>query len=337
MPLDDVIPAEKRDLARRAIRAAFGDSRIEALAQLPNGASGPAAVFRLGIEGADFLLRMEGPRDGFRDPARQYMCLKIAGDAGVSPRLIYSDAQDGVAITEFVRTTRDAQDWSRMDRLGAIVGTIKALHAAPLFPRLMPYVDCVGNLIGQAHAGGVLAGEAVREHLRLYGVLAAAYPRDERDTVSSHNDLNPSNVLFTGQRPWIVDWESAFAADRYVDLTAVTNFFAVDEADEALILKTYFGSGLREYHRARLFLMQQVNRMFYAVVLLGSVAAVEPGFRLTRDGLDTPRFNEVRGEMTTLVTHAGRKRFACVFLNEMLHGLRSPRFASSIALMRMPG
>ena len=175
--------------------------------------------------------------------------------------------------------------------------------------------------------------EAVQEHLRLYAELAAGYPRQDPALVSSHNNLNPSNILFARNRAWIVDWESAFAADRYVDLAAIANFYAVNAYDEEMVLRIYFGESLNEYQRARAFLMQQLNRMFYALVLLNSVAAAKPRTRLTAAQLSTPRFSEVRGDLSSVAAHEGRLRFGCVFLNEMKWHLQSPRFAEALRLV----
>ncbi len=78
-------------------------------------------------------------------------------------------------------------------------------------------------------ATGILPAKALEKHRRYFGELVKAYPGEKRgnaDFVSSHNDLNPGNVLFQGDKAWLVDWESAFAADRYVDLAAIANFFA---------------------------------------------------------------------------------------------------------------
>jgi thiamine kinase-like enzyme len=329
---DGVIPPDKREPVLRAIRVAFGNSTVKSAVRLAGGASGPAAVFRISVNDADFLLRIEGQTADLRDPARQYACLKIAGEAGVAPRLVYADEGNGVAITDFIHTTPVPEGAARAARLQALVETVKTLHRTPLFPGLMPYLECIDILIRQARTTGILPAAVLQEHLPLYGELASVYPRRDSDSVSSHNDLNPSNVLFAGERPWIVDWESAFAADRYVDIAAVANFFADNEADEDLVLRTYFGSGLDQYHRARFFLMQQANRMFYAMVLLNSVAATAPATRLTAACLSTPRYNEVRGEMALLATHNGRLRFGCVFLTEVLYHLRSRRFAESVAL-----
>ncbi|WP_163592603.1 phosphotransferase, partial [Klebsiella pneumoniae] len=82
--------------------------------------------------------------------------------------------------------------------------------------------------------------------------------------VSSHNDLNPRNILYDGRRLWLVDWEAAFLPDRYFDLAALANFFTATPEDEVLLQATYWSAPPREAQAARLYLARQVNHLYYA-------------------------------------------------------------------------
>jgi aminoglycoside phosphotransferase (APT) family kinase protein len=331
-PLDAAIPFERRAAVQAALETGFPGAEVLAAAPVSGGASG-AQVFRLTIGGADRLLRLEGPRDALRDPARQHACMRIAAEAGVAPRLIHADAESGTAITDFIHPS-PADAMSRHDKLQALASGVATLHAAPLFPGLIDIFDGVGAVIAQAGRTGALPSAGMELMTGLFEDLTRRYPSAPGDVVSSHNDLNPGNVLFRDGRAWFVDWESAFAADRYMDLAAATNFFATDPDDEELILQTYFGPALEDRHRAQLFLMQQLNRLFYSAVLLNAAVAAQPDLRLTAQDLRTPRFGEIRGEAAAMATQAGRARFACAFLKEAAHAFETPRLAWASAQLR---
>jgi thiamine kinase-like enzyme len=328
-PLDAVIPLTKRE----AVLRAFGTSEIQAIERITNGASG-AGVFKVTANQTEYILRIEGQPDGLRDPARQYACLKIAADAGVAPRLIYADVNAGVAVTDFIVPDPTSVERSKAKSLRMIVKAVRDLHDAPLFPGLVDYLEGVDMLIRRCIETGILAKRAIEKHLKFYGELAAAYPRKNQDLVSSHNDLNPGNVLFQKERVWLVDWESAFAADRYVDLAAIANFFTTEESEKELVLQNYFGAALNDLHRARFFLMQQANRMFYAMVVLNFVAAAAPATKLTAADMKGIRWSEVRGEMAGINTNETKVRFASALLNETLLAFQSPRFNQAIALVK---
>ena len=330
-------PADRRPAVHRALQAAFGDAPVDAVERLPGGSSGPAAVYRISVASREYVLRIEGPPDGLRDPARQFECHRVAAAAGVAPPLIHAHAGDGISIAQFIRSTAGADSGSLGSRLVSIVNAVKSLHAAPLFPPLMPYLDCVGGLMRQVDAMGILPAAVLRRHEQSFGEVVSVYPRKERDIVSSHNDLNPSNVLFAGSRPWFVDWESAFATDRFVDLAAVTNFFGNSLDGAEIVLRTYFGAELNYHHRAQLYLMRYASHLFYAMVLLSAVAAAQPDVRITAAQLQDarrrwPTFEAIRGSMASLATHEGRLRFACAFLNDAARDLTDDRFSESLLL-----
>jgi thiamine kinase-like enzyme len=215
-----------------------------------------------------------------------------------------------------------------------IVRAVRKLHETPRFPGLVDYLEGVDMLIRSCMETGILPKKIIEKHLKFYAELAAAYPRKDLDLVSSHNDLNPGNVLFQGDRVWLVDWESAFAADRYVDLAAIANFFTTEESEKELVLQSYFGDALNDLHRARYFLMQQANRMFYAMVVLNFLAAAQPGIKLAAADMKGVWWSEVRKEMAGISTNETKARFAFAMLNEVLQAFQSAMFNQAIALVK---
>lgn len=334
-PMDDVIPFEKRRVVDQALKESFGTAKVGSIERITVGASA-AGVFKVEVEGAEYLLRIEGASDGFRDPRRQYVCLRIASDAGLAPQLFYANAEHGIAITAFVPSKPVPASSARREFLSMIANAVKHLHETPLFPVLVDYLDGVGSLIRSCKATGILPAEAMEDFFERYEELSVAYRGAGAELVSSHNDLNSGNVIFSGDRLWLVDWEAAFAADRYVDLAATANFFAKNDEEIEVILETYFGDGLNDFHRARLFLMQQINRTFYAMVMLNYVALANPGARLSPGDLNTTlRWSEARAALNDVSTSETKLRLACVLLREVSRAFGTPRFLE--ALERMKG
>jgi thiamine kinase-like enzyme len=121
-------------------------------------------------------------------------------------------------------------------------------------------------------AAGLLSKGEIEEIFTRYEQVCGAYPRLDSDMVSCHSDLKAENILFDGQRVWVVGWHAALLNDRYFDLAVAPNFVVTNDADEWTYLEQYFGQRPDEYQRARFFLMRQVMHMFSATVflLLGS-------------------------------------------------------------------
>lgn len=330
------IPEAKRPAVDRALTAAFGTTEMDSVRPLTGGLSG-ASIYRIRVGGIAYLLRIEGARDAFRDPGRWYGCMAAAAAAFLAPRVRYAHAADGVAIMDFIEEQSLVLDYrgTRADLIVEAAQSIRALHETPAFPPLIDYMDGMDGLIGVFQASGLIAPAAVEELFARYAVLRAGYRTAEGDRVSSHNDLNPRNILFDGARLWLVDWESSFLADRYVDLATLANVFAHTPEEEALLARTYFGEAPTAERQARLYLMRQINQVFYGVILLNGVAAERPDLRET--SLEAPSLAEIHQALGTgdfvLESWRGRLAYGKARLNAALDGLRSARFPEALALV----
>ncbi len=323
------VAAPRHDAARRAIASAFPGKKLESLEILAPGASG-AQVFRLVVGGEAFVLRVDGPADVHRDAARQYACMKIAAAAGVAPALIHADTVDAVSITRMVTSSAARPPLPRDRWLAALVDVLRRLHAAPLFPARGEYLDSMATIVSGFAQSGLMNSEGLAPLLSLWANLMRAYPRG-CDTVSSHNDFNPSNVIFEGATPWIIDWEASGATDRFVDIAALANWFTSDEAEVEQVLNLYFDGPPNPGQRARFVLMRQINRLFYGIMLVNAAAAEHSDVRLTlADMTDAPRLAAIRSEMPTIATFSGRLRFGLVFLGEALRGRRTAEFGAAL-------
>jgi aminoglycoside phosphotransferase (APT) family kinase protein len=285
------IPESKRPAVERALLSAFGTAETDAIAQLTGGLSG-ALVFRIRVGGIPYLLRIEGERSYFKDPARWYGCMRTAAEAFLAPRVRYASAEDGVAVIDYIAEQSLAHEYpgTRTDLVTELAQAARALHATPGFPVLTDYLDGMEGVLAQLRASALVRPEALSEILARYAELAAVYRGLPQDLVSSHNDLNPGNVLYDGTRLWLVDWESAFRADRWVDLATLANFFTRDAAEEDVLLRVYFGEAPDAARRARLFLAQQINHVFNGAIFLIGAAGERPQARLETTRLAAPSY-----------------------------------------------
>ncbi len=251
-------------------------------------------VFRIVVKGSPLLLKLILRSD---DPSRHYANMRAAAEAGLAPRVWYTNVEDRVSITDFV----DTVPLPAADALIRIPATLRAVHALPPFAPVPNRINttCMFLLndsperdafLERIRAAKLLPPAETEELFMRYQELAAVYPRRQSDMASSHNDLfKPDNVLFDGDRVWLVDWEAAFWNDRYADLAAIANMIVTNSADEAAFLKEYFGAPPNDYQSARLFLAQQVAHTFYAMVYLLLGSADEP-IDWSRPGPDTRDF-----------------------------------------------
>ncbi|MGY0036522.1 phosphotransferase family protein [Pedobacter sp. NJ-S-72] len=161
------------------------------------------------------------------------------------------------------------------------------------------------------------------------------YPWNDEDRVSSHNDLNPNNMVFDGEKIWIIDWDAAFKNDRYVDLAITANFHISVEEQEHVFLDSYFGSDLNDYNRARFFIMRQICRLVYAMLMFKLAATSKPTDMVHDPDMQKANLKDIKSQLgsgeVSLAAYQGQLLFGKALMNEALSNMRSRRFELSVA------
>lgn len=268
----DAFPAAQREIARAALVAAFGAASIGAVTPIAGGASG-ASPFRVEVGGRRYLVRVEGVPSPLRNP-HQYAAQRIAAAAGIAPRIHHIDETNRVAVTDFIETrplhTYPGGPRALLQSLGALLGR---LQAAPAFPHFVVYPDIVARLFAHVRRTGLFAAGVLDAHVERLERLRAAYAAGASCLVASHNDAIPSNILFDGERLWLIDWESAYRNDPLVDVATILDTLAPSPELEDVFLWAWLGHAPDAALRDRLHVIRALTRLYYAGVLLSASAA----------------------------------------------------------------
>jgi hypothetical protein len=334
--LIDSVPADRREAARLALASAFGRAPLTRLQPVSGGASG-ALIYRAEVAGRPYLLRLEKTeRVGFHDPVRSFACMRIAAEAGVAPPTHFADPATGAAIMAFVPQRPILEYPGGCEPLARALGALLArLQRAPAFPPITPYPDIIGFLLLQLRNSNLFAPGALAAHSEGFARIRAVYRWDPGSLVPSHNDPNRGNILFDGERLWLIDWESAFCNDPLVDITIVANYLASPAELEDALLQSWLGRAPDRLTRARLTLMRQFTRLFYGTMMLSSAAATPRGAPET---LDAPTLAEFGIALTegrfAIGTPETMHVFGKAFLREFLAGLSAPGFDEALTVAR---
>src|SRR4051812_41980224 len=225
-----MIPEAKKAAVARALQETLGVSEFEDIRRLNTAKLTSAHVFRIVVRGHPYLLRVITRTDANTDPTRQFTCMKIAAEAGLAPRVLFTSVEDRVSLTDFL----EARPLPAAEAAVHLAVTLQALHALSPFPRLVNDYDTAptfllrpsalrDSFIQRFQAAKILRQSETEELSQFYARVTAVYVRHDSDVVSSHNDLKPENMVFDGERVWLVDWEAAFLNDRYSDLAVMAN------------------------------------------------------------------------------------------------------------------
>jgi thiamine kinase-like enzyme len=254
----------------------------------------------------------------------------------LAPRVWCADPAEGVVVMDLVPVRPMATDYGGDGRakIVELAQALRVLHRTPKFPPLVDFMEGMGGLIAQQQATPLLLAAATEALHARFADVAQVYRTRDEDRVSSHNDLNPANVLYDGRRLWLIDWECAFLADRYVDLAAVANWFTQGPDGGELLLRTYLGGEPDPEQRARFEIMRAVNHVYYGTIFLVAAAAERPDARLSETALAGPSLADLRpGLMTgasSLQAWESRVTYAKARLAQAQADMASASFAAAL-------
>src|SRR5215472_4612136 len=124
------IPPEKTESVSRGLLEAFGTTTIEDMRRMTQGLSSDL-VFRIIVKGSPFVLRIMTRIDERNDPVRIFTCMTAAADAGLAPRVWYTNTEDGISIIDFV----EEKPFPEARALVELPCALRRLHSLPPFPK----------------------------------------------------------------------------------------------------------------------------------------------------------------------------------------------------------
>ncbi|HWB26158.1 MAG TPA: phosphotransferase [Chitinophagaceae bacterium] len=323
-----MMPENKQEAVTRALQTAFGVTRFDTIEQLTAGLS-TALIYKITVKGRAYLLRVITSTDAIADPEHQYVCMGPAAEAGIAPQVVYYNREDRVIITDFIPAVPFPLAVAR-EKMPAL---LRRLHALPPFPKRMVYLDAINGFMQRFKTAGLVPAETIDTVFTAYERITAAYPRNAEEYVSCHNDVKAENILYDGERVWLVDWEAGFLNDRYLDLGMIANFIVRDEADEKHFLEAYFNGPVSEYEYARFYLFSQMLHMFYFSFLLLNAS----GGKAADAGMPRPGYREFHEGMwhgeISIAGNDARLQYAWVHYDELQRNLSGPRFEESLRIV----
>ena len=333
----DLIPVGRRETARTALAAAFGARRVGGWRLLQGGVSG-AMIWRIDVGARAYVLRLEPERVPLHHRERGYACMSAAAAAGVAPAVRYADPAAGVAVMDFVAgrplSEHPGGSAGLLRELGSLISRVQA---TPRFPPLSASGDVIAAVLAGLRASALFTPGLLDRHGEGLARIRDAKPWDPSSLVSSHNDPNPRNMLFDGQRVWLVDWELACRNDALFDIASLTTELAATPELEAILAAAAFGRAPDPVLRAQLAVVRLLTRLFFGCVALDAFAGVP------RDAPE-PNLDALTPEGFKAAVAAGRLQgpdiawaFGKMSFGAFITGLEAPGFKAALDLAREGG
>jgi len=309
--LQDCLPAQLQGPGARITRVAAGLSG--------------AGVYRVEAESGSFVLKLAGMAEPSATWQRRCQTQALAAQAGLAPAIVHVDEPRRAVLSEFVvdrsfpmyygdPRTREAA----IAKLGSMLSRLHALplplDAEPKLPR-----DVLTGIWSGLSAQFPLpsfAAEAVQR------VLSEAPPASDRSPVLSHNDVNPTNLVYDGEGLLLLDWDTTGPNDPLYDPAAISVFLRMDERSCLALLSAYEARALSRLPERFGYNRRLVAALCGAVFLHLARHAGHPG---VSDGetLESTLslgdlYQQFRTGAQSVATGAGKWRFGLALLKESL-------------------
>jgi len=283
------------------------------ITRMAMGFSG-AAVYRVDAGGQTFVLKITdqaAPIDAWR---RALRIQELAANASITPRIVHSDEEHRAIVTAFVvdesfaailynPPTRDAA-------LDLAAATLKRLHRMPA-----PDSEYRDPLKFLSTTLAPMATDAVVPSFArdaIQRLLAEKPPSSDRAMVLSHNDVNPTNLAYDGERVWLFDWDVAALNDPLYDLATLAMFFRMDDSACRRLLAAYDGESPAVLPERFLY-----NRRLVAVLCGALLVGGTEGAETLED---TPALGEIYRRMMSgalnIAAPEGRRAFGLALIKE---------------------
>jgi aminoglycoside phosphotransferase (APT) family kinase protein len=208
------------------------------------GLSG-AEVYQVKTAGQQYVLKIASAREDPEEWRSTVTIQRLAAGAGLTPEVVHvvDDTQRAV-VTRFVADRGFPAFYrnpgTHADAIAALGSTVRRIHALeiPAGAHALPprvFLADLWKSIGADFVVPAFVAAAVKHALETEG------PPRERSVVLSHNDLNPSNLVYDGTGIIALDWATAGLNDPFFDLATLAVFLRMDEATCLRLLAAYDG------------------------------------------------------------------------------------------------
>lgn len=231
--------AELQDCLPSAMRGAG-----VAVTRIAVGMSG-AGVYRVDTVDQSFVLKLTSADEPVLEWRNRLEVQRAAAGLGIAPAVVHVHEPRRAVLSALVVDRSFAAQLGDPDRrdgaleaLGRMLGQRREL---PIPPAMQP-ADPARALeaMWQAMPAAFTVPSFVRSAVQSLLVLRPS--TSATPLVMSHNDVNPTNLVFDGARVMLVDWQVTAPNHPLYDLAAIAMFFRLDDAAVCRLIAAHDGA-----------------------------------------------------------------------------------------------
>ena len=164
--------------------------------------------------------------------------LAAVAAAGLAPDVLVCEPSTGLLVTRYIEgRTWQASDAGEPGNLARIGRLLARLHSLPLAPGVstVSYAEQAQRLADAIPEDDTVAIDLRHRADQAFERIGRCKPR----RALCHHDLHHLNVVDTGARLWLVDWEYGGVGDPLFDVAGLLALHELGPAETELLLNAY--------------------------------------------------------------------------------------------------
>lgn len=176
------------------------------------------------------------------DRPAEVVALQYTSEAGIAPPIIYFDSQAKVIITQFIESEPNPFTLKDEQKVQAFISSLKRLHELDVQLPIVfsPYQTLKKyylQLLELNHSFPIEFYEVVLPFCDKIEAKLGPF----KELCPCHLDLHPGNLLYDGNKTWLIDWEYAAMADPLFDIAVMSSTCFYSSEDRIKLLECYLG------------------------------------------------------------------------------------------------
>lgn len=209
---------------------------------LDEGLTNCCYFLQSGMEQCVLRLNARNSRAMGLDRVNEQVALRHAAAAEIGPQVIYCSPYQGVLVTRYL----EGRHWSEAEagtelNIERLAMLLKRVHALPATGKQLIPGDVVARYLRGIKDHFVAIPERFNAlHTKMEQVIYQLNcHRGERRLC--HNDPVLGNIIDSGDKLFLIDWEYAAMGDPFFDLAVVVHNLKFNERQLQQLLETYLG------------------------------------------------------------------------------------------------
>lgn len=205
-----------------------------------------AGVFIVDCAGAKSILKVTAQAEPVEGWKRAIATQSAAAEFGLAPAVLYVDEERRAVLSAFVADHSFPAFFgnpvTRDNAIAALGRMVRAIHSiAPLPEHSVADPNSMFAMFWNGLQPDASGKDVVPAFARdaWQQIADERAPDSDRVAVLSHNDMNPTNIVFDGERLLMLDWQTAALNDPYYDLATIAMFLRFDERASLQLLSAY--------------------------------------------------------------------------------------------------